>query len=254
MSLLALIPVGPLNFPGGSQAAFMLMRWIHFIAGILWIGLLYFFVLVNKGFIGELDVRTRPVVIAKLMPRAAWWFRWSSVVTVLVGLAYWGHLAGADARNAVSLGEKASVGALVGSFFLIWTLAFAIEMGLVMAPVPALKKGPVLGVFVAILLIAASYIFLMMNNHGWESARTLSIGVGGGLGWFMMFNVWGIVWRIQKKLIRWNEAAVASGAPIPAEAAQLAHVASMVATVSFWVSFPMLFFMGAGSHYLTLAQ
>jgi uncharacterized membrane protein len=70
----------------------------------------------------------------------------------------------------------------------------------------------------------------------------------------MMFNVWGIVWRIQKKLIRWNAAALADGTPIPAEAVQMARISSLVAVVSFWVSFPMLFFMGAASHYLTLAQ
>jgi hypothetical protein len=31
-----------------------------------------------------------------------------------------------------------------------------------------------------------------MNEHGWESNRLLSIGIGGGLGWIMMLNVWGI--------------------------------------------------------------
>ena len=127
-------------------------------------------------------------------------------------------------------------------------------MGLVMAPVPALKKGPVLGVLVAIVLAAASYLFLALNQHGWESARTLSIGIGGGLGWFMMFNVWGIVWRMQKKIIRWNLAASVDGTPIPPEAAKLSQISMLVARISFWVSFPMLFFMGAASHYLALAQ
>jgi uncharacterized membrane protein len=254
MFLLLPFDATSLSFPGGSQAAFMLMRWIHFVAGILWIGLLYFFVLVNAGFMGELDANTRPMVFAKLMPRAMWWFRWSSVVTVLVGFAYWNHMVASDARSALAMGEPASAGRVIGSFVLIWTVAFAIEMGLVMAPVPALKKAPVLGVLVAIVLIAASYVFLALNEHGWESTRTLSIGIGGGLGWFMMFNVWGIVWRIQKKLIRWNVSASTNATPIPPEAAPLAHISSVVAVISFWVSFPMLFFMGAGSHYLTLAQ
>ena len=33
------------------------------------------------------------------MPRALWWFRWSAVVTVLAGLAYWGQIVATDARN-----------------------------------------------------------------------------------------------------------------------------------------------------------
>ena len=57
----------------------------------------------------------------------------------------------------------------------------------------------------AIVLVAAAYLFLSLNEQGWESNRVLAIGIGGGLGWFMMLNVWGIVWRMQKKIIRWNE-------------------------------------------------
>ena len=51
---------------------------------------------------------------------------------------------------------------------------------------------------------AAGDFFLALNQNGWESNRTLAIGIGGGLGWFMMLNVWGIVWRMQKKIIRWK--------------------------------------------------
>ena len=34
----------------GKEAAQLILRWFHFIAGILWIGLLYFFNLVNVPF------------------------------------------------------------------------------------------------------------------------------------------------------------------------------------------------------------
>jgi len=234
---------------GGSEAVLMLARWIHLIAGVIWIGLLYFFVLVNARFVGQLDPKTRSTVISKLMPGAMWWFRWSSLITVLAGFGYWNHLVAADARAAAAVGEKASPGAVIGSFVVIWTIAFVIEMGLVMSPAPALKRGSILGIIMAVVLFAAAYAFLAVNENGWESNRTLAIGIGGGLGWFMMFNVWGIVWRMQKKIIRWNQAALADGTPIPAEAAKYAQISSLVAGLSFWVSFPMLFFMGAASHY-----
>lgn len=63
----------------------LLMRWLHVIAGIAWIGLLYFFNLVNVPLQGALDDAGKKIVNPKLMPRALWWFRWSAMVTFLVG-------------------------------------------------------------------------------------------------------------------------------------------------------------------------
>ncbi len=242
-----------LEFPGAGQTVLILLRWIHFVAGILWLGLLYFFMLVNTPFLQELNPEQRGTVVPKLMPRALWWFRWSSVVTVVAGLAYWGHIVGSDAHAATAVGEPASVGRVFGSFILIWTLAFAIEMGMLMSPAEALKKGLVLGVVMAIVVIAASYLFLSINQQGWESNRLLSIGIGGGLGWFMMLNVWGIVWRMQKRLIRWTEESATQATPMPPESAKMARLAHLCAQVNFWLSFPMLFFMGAASHYALFA-
>ena len=240
-----------IEFPSGAPLVLMLVRWIHFIAGILWIGLLYFFNLVNPPFLQDLDGQTRKEVVPKLMPRALWWFRWSSVVTVLAGLAYWMHIVTTDARNAVANGQDASSATIISSFFIIWTLAFAIEMGVLMSPVEALRKGPVLAVTVAVVVIGASCLFLSLNTHGWESSRSLAIGIGGGLGWFMLLNVWGIVWRMQKKLIRWTIAA-GQGEPMPPEADKAARLSMLTAQISFWLSFPMLFFMGAASHYVVI--
>jgi hypothetical protein len=67
----------------------ILLRWIHYLAGITWIGLLYFFNLVGFPVMQELDPATRGKVMPSLMMRALWWFRWSALVTVIVGLAYW---------------------------------------------------------------------------------------------------------------------------------------------------------------------
>ncbi len=242
-----------LDFPGAQETVLMLMRWIHFIAGVLWVGLLYFFLLVNTPFLQELDPQQRGVVIPKLMPRALWWFRWSSVVTVLAGLSYWGHIVGSEARAATAVGEPASAGRVFGSFFLIWTIAFVIEMGMLMSPAEVLRKGPVLGVVMAIVVCAASYIFLSINQQAWTSNRLLAIGIGGGIGWFMMLNVWGVVWRMQKRIIQWTEECAAKGTPLPADAAKMAQISFLCARVNFWLSFPMLFFMGAASHYVIFA-
>ena len=118
-----------------------------------------------------------------------------------------------------------------------------------MSPAEVLHKGPVLGVIVAVAVIAASYLFLSLNQQGWKSYRALSIGIGGGLGWFMMLNVWGIIWRMQKKIIRWDEASVERGQPCR-RGRQARQAFLLCSRVNFWLSFPMLFFMGAASHYV----
>ena len=51
-----------IDFPGGEAAALMILRWIHLVAGITWVGLLYFFTLVNMPFMQELDAKSRELL------------------------------------------------------------------------------------------------------------------------------------------------------------------------------------------------
>src|SRR5258708_6449647 len=189
--IFALINSPHVTFSEGTTANIQIvLRFVHFVAGITWVGLLYFFNLVNIPFMQKVDAPTRSKVVPALMPGALWWFRWASVVTVLAGIWYWMMIVGADARNAQTSGGKA-----LGTFFGIWTVAFAIEMGLLMAPVEILKKGPVFSVVMGLVVVAAGWLYLDLNAHGWESNRLLAIGIGGGLGWFMILNGWGILCR-----------------------------------------------------------
>ena len=222
----------------------MIFRWFHFIAGITWIGLLYFFNLVNVPFLKELDTTTKGKVFPALMTRALWWFRWGSVVTVLMGLAYWGSIVASDASNG-----GATSGVPMASFFGIWTVTWAVMYACVIPGKGVLNKGPVLAIIYAIIVVLASWLFLHLNNHGWESNRLLAIGIGGGIGWMMMFNVWGVVWRAQKKIIQWTQDNAANGTPIPDKAAYLSRQAFLMSRANFALSFPLLFLMGAASHY-----
>jgi uncharacterized membrane protein len=70
---------------------FFLLRWIHFLAGITWIGLLYYFNLVQTPFFAETDPPVRSGAIQKLVPRALWWFRWGAMITFLSGWLYLLH-------------------------------------------------------------------------------------------------------------------------------------------------------------------
>ncbi|MBI4226835.1 MAG: urate hydroxylase PuuD [Candidatus Omnitrophica bacterium] len=64
----------------------LVVRWLHVIAGITWIGHLYFFNFVNVPLQGALDDATKKAVNPQLMPRALWWFRWGAMITFLAGL------------------------------------------------------------------------------------------------------------------------------------------------------------------------
>src|SRR5688572_15290389 len=64
----------------------ILFRWLHVIAGIAWIGHLYFFNFVNIQLQGSIDDATKKAVNPQLMPRALWWFRWGAMTTFLAGL------------------------------------------------------------------------------------------------------------------------------------------------------------------------
>ncbi len=64
----------------------LFVRWLHVLAGIVWIGHLYFFNFVNVPLQGAMDDATKKLVNPKLLPRALWWFRWGAMITFLAGL------------------------------------------------------------------------------------------------------------------------------------------------------------------------
>lgn len=70
------------TFDGGV----FLLRWGHFLAGVIWIGLLYYFNFVQGAWFAETDASSKSAAIQKLVPRALWWFRWGAMVTFLTGL------------------------------------------------------------------------------------------------------------------------------------------------------------------------
>ncbi len=69
-----------------QEGYFFLLRWIHFMAGIAWIGMLYYFNLVQTPFFGtELGGQARGLMVRGLLPNALWWFRWGAMFTFLTG-------------------------------------------------------------------------------------------------------------------------------------------------------------------------
>jgi len=109
-----------------GEWVWFLLRWIHFLAGITWIGLLYYFNFVQVPFFAETEPGVRSGAQQKLLPRALWWFRWGAMITFLSGwlylLGFWVHKVGFAAAGAWGI----LLGGLLGSimwanvWFVIW--------------------------------------------------------------------------------------------------------------------------------------
>lgn len=96
-----------------------IFRYIHVIAGITWIGMLYYFNFVQTEYFKEAEADAKKDAMAKLAPRALWWFRWGAMLTFLSGL-YLLHKVGALGATMPAIW----VGALAGifMFFNVWLI------------------------------------------------------------------------------------------------------------------------------------
>jgi len=229
----------------------MALRWLHVIFGIIWIGLLYFFNLVLTPAMKQYDPKLRIRIYPELMSRAMAWFRWSSLVTVLVGMRYFAIHLLSDAKLA---GNRSLVGKWFGEWFLVWLVAYAFIYGLQLPAKGILNSLWVRVIGISAVVVAASWLVLSLNAGPQTSNPHLAVSVGGGLGLVMLMNTWGVVWRVQKRLIAWSRASAEQNTPMPAETERLMRWNYLTARTSFWLSFPMLFFMGAASHYPFLSS
>ena len=238
---------GVFNAPTGDSLARIILRWGHFVAGITWIGLLYFFNVVNVPFQKGIDAETKKKVNPDLLGRSLWFFRWGAVVTVLAGLTYFAmYIVKADVNNANVLG-----GGHVNVWYVlfIWVLypivLFGIEF-LIIKKVPALTKdGRVFAIVVFLLVLLFSYglvsfftSVLTVGTESYASNKSYSIGVGGAYGILMLLNVWGIIWPNNKRIL------AGTAGTGPAAPPELARQAFLASRTNAWLSLPMLFFMG----------
>lgn len=153
--------------------------WFHVLAGIVWIGLLYYFNFVQIPAAAAATADSGgpgPAAISKyIAPRALAWFRWGAVATWLTGAAAL-EIMGVGLKNA----------------------------------------------------------FLLQGNG-------LIIGIGAWLGTIMLFNVWGLIWPNQKKILGIVQATDAQ----KAKAKKIAFMASRTNTM---LSIPMLMCMVGHGH------
>ncbi len=152
----------------------LFFRWGHFLAGITWIGILYYFNFVQVQFLKAVTPEAKGEAFKHLVPRALLWFRWSALATWIFG--------------ALLLGMQGRLGGA----------------------------------------------FMLQGEHA-------VIGMGAWLGTIMLLNVWGIIWRNQKKVLGMVQVS-------PEEKTRAARVALLASRTNTMLSIPMLFFMAAASH------
>ncbi len=241
---------GIFHAPSAEELTRIILRWSHFVGGITWIGILYFYNLINVNFMKSLDAPTKKVVVPSLMPPSLWYFRWGALVTVIAGFGYYSmFILRGDVKNANAAGADTSYMLVLIVWLLIACIAWAIYNFVLL---PNLSKdGKILAVATAALVIAMAVAIVwwldsQLTGHAagrpdhLASNKTFSIGIGGALGIIMLLNVWGVIWPAQKRII----AATAAGTPPDAALARRAFLASRT---NAWLSLPMLFFM-ATSH------
>jgi len=163
------------------QGGVILSRWGHYLAGVTWIGLLYYFNFVQTPSFAAFEAGPRTEAVRKLVPRALWWFRWGAMLTVLTGISI---------------------------------LIFQNDL----------------------------------NGDYFKSAAGISISTGILLALVMFTNVWGIIWPNQKIFIANAEATATGGEALP-KAPAAARKAACASRTNTLLSIPMLFFMGATSHF-----
>jgi uncharacterized membrane protein len=219
----------------------MLLRWIHILAGITWIGMLYFFNLVNVSFQKEIDAAVKGKINPILLPKALYWFRHGAMVTWISGFIYFYLIVDTEVPGHI----------ILGIFLVGWSVAFVVLSSMYRVSVGGgpLKDGRVLGVAIFVVVLLFSYLLGYWGRGQGYSSRTLSILIGGGLGTIMFLNVWMIIWPLQKRIIAATKATAEEGAPAPAEMPKWARRAFLASRTNAWLSIPMVFFMGAASHF-----
>ena len=98
-----------------------LARWGHFLAGITWIGLLYYFNFVQVPSMGGLSADTKSDLFKEysIVRRALWWFRWGAMFTLIFGLVLYMNMDSAAGWD-ILIGAAFGIIMWFNVWFIIW--------------------------------------------------------------------------------------------------------------------------------------
>ena len=118
---------GTFSMMGGHGYWTFFMRWLHILAGVMWIGLLWYFNFVQTPSMPQIPDEQKPAVSKVIAPRALWWFRWAAAATVVTGaLLAWmgGYIVQAlilqPGARAIGVGMWLALVMAFNVWFIIW--------------------------------------------------------------------------------------------------------------------------------------
>jgi uncharacterized membrane protein len=181
---------GPITAIGAAKGSALIV-WLHVFAGIIWIGLLYYFNFVQVPALADAasdDGGPGGAGIAKyIAPRALFWFRWGALATWLTGAAFLMHSAKGTIAGAFMLGlggeninaynMTIGIGAWLGTIMLfnVWVLIWPNQkkvLGMVEASAEEIAR-------------AKSVAFMASRSNTLMSIPLIMSMVGAGHGFIM---------------------------------------------------------------------
>src|SRR5262249_44349271 len=180
----------------------LILRWIHFLAGITWIGLLYYFNFVQVPFFGETEAPVRVGAQQKLLPRALWWFRWGAMITFLAGwiyfLDFWFRQMSTPGAWVILLGGILGTVMWANVWFVIWpknkiVIQNALDTGAGKPANPAAAPAGARGGLASrtnVVLSVPMLLFMGAASHG---TSVLPRAKSGALFWIVALIIIAIV-------------------------------------------------------------
>lgn len=221
-----------------SDGLLFLFRWIHFLAGVAWIGMLWYFNFVQGVYFGQAEPAAKTDATKKLVPIALWYFRWGAMFTFLSG---WIYIAIRVYQSSAALDSLtvwlASIltGGTLGTFmwfnvwFVIWPrqkLVIAAANGTAVENLPAISRRAFLASRTNTLFSIPMLFFMGASAHLMNVMRVDSGHVG----------IWLIVMLVLVLLMEANALLATNGVTTkPIEKVNGVITSGFVLTLVFYV-------------------
>src|SRR5438132_6521012 len=137
--------------PTVSEWLNLVFRWLHVIAGVMWIGHLWFFNFVNAQLAKTYTPESKKAVLPELMPRALYFFRWGAAYTFITGVLLFGIVYSMSVIPGAKTDTGLSGGAATGIVLAVFVIGFGIYDVLWKQ-----MKNEMTGTAVSFVLLAAS--------------------------------------------------------------------------------------------------
>jgi len=177
-------------------------KWLHIIAGITWIGLLYFFNFINGHVAAKMDGDTKKQVVPELMPRTLFWFRWGAAWTWITGIIllyiiFW--------AGSLSIGESvgnnmfdADTDVTMWAHIMLLVTFLAVFVYDLLYKSTLAKNVRLVTIVSFLLILGVEYLMIHCGQFGY---RAFNIHIGAMFGTMMAFNVWFRIWPAQQNII-----------------------------------------------------